>query len=82
MARPVDELRECVGKIRGGVMIERRTRPCCEFAIAGAVVGMQVRRDDGLDSHPELFGEFQMARDLELRIHDRGAALAGSTEQV
>ncbi|HEV2741420.1 MAG TPA: hypothetical protein VGU66_22865 [Candidatus Elarobacter sp.] len=46
------------------------------------MVGVDVRVEDRLDSHPAFTSYFDVLSDLELRIDDRGAALAASTEDV
>lgn len=53
-----------------------------EFALAGAVVCLNMRRNDCLDAHSISFGGFQILSDLELRIDDRCAALTASTEEI
>jgi len=63
-------------------MIERGAAAPGEFAFPRTMVGVDVRRDHRLDAHSVAARDVEIVSDLELRIDDRRAALAASTEDV
>ena len=63
-------------------MVERGARQCRELTLTRAMVRMYVGREHRFDAHAVAVRDFQVLSDLELRIDDRCAALAASTEDV
>jgi hypothetical protein len=64
------------------MIVDRRAGACGELAFSGAMIRVNVRAQDRLDLQPAFPSDFDILNDLELRIDDRGAALAASTENV
>lgn len=81
-AGAIVERRERIVDVRASVEVDRRISEGGQRAFARPMVGVDMGREYRLDSHVILVGEFYVLSDLELRIDDRGAALAASTEEV
>src|ERR1700676_2408179 len=74
--------REWVLQLGGTMVVQRCTGASSQVAFARAGIPLPVGRNHLFDPHAVATRDFLVLSDLELRIDDRGAALAASTEDV